>query len=245
MTQLAVGYRDGANGRQQRSDGLIKHLGTIDSGALRVTDNQLAAVKLGQGAELAFDRPSKTGYLVAYDRELPGYLDLAIQGKSIAIFPQGGSLQLPANAIDGSSLKAGTVTTTELAANAAQQLRGSYVTTPTWQTNTSGYQETPIAVTAVCGGGLIRLESTFCFYHSAVGAGMQFAYYLDGGMLSGTLAVLNQPVAGYVMCVTLIYYYVAAAGSHRFAIAINNLSAGMFTLYTGTAQTLYVTEQKR
>jgi len=138
------------------------------------------------------------------------------------------------------------ITTPMLAGNSVQQLIGQYANTPTWSSNTSGYQETAIQTpTVACSGAMVRVEATVSFFHTATGAGMQFAFFVDGTMWSNTLAVVNQPVGGQVMVVTLIFYATPGAGNHRFAVAVNNLNAGTFNLYTGTLQTMWVTEQKR
>jgi hypothetical protein len=123
MTSLAIGYKNAGGGKQSRTDGLMKHLGTIDAGSLRVADDQASALKLGAGMELTFNRGTRMGAIQAYDRETGTYLDLSIQAKSIAIFPQGGgTFQLPANAIDGSVLKDHSVANIKLMGSTADDL---------------------------------------------------------------------------------------------------------------------------
>jgi hypothetical protein len=139
----------------------------------------------------------------------------------------------------------GTLPNPGLAAGAAQAQIGSYSGSPTWSSNASGYQETAVQATVACTGVLVRLEATVSFYHSAAAAALQFAFMVDGTLWSGSLAVINQPVGGYVCTATIIFYAVPTAGTHRFAVAVNNLSVGTFNLYTGAVQTLWVTEQRR
>jgi hypothetical protein len=118
VSQLAVGYRAGSNGRQQRSDGYEKHLGLLDVGSVRAMANLTTTppLRVGLGLEMVFDPAGKTGYLFPFDREASQYLDLAITGKNVILGVSGGTLQLPA----------GSITTPMLAPNAASQLIGQY-----------------------------------------------------------------------------------------------------------------------
>ena len=152
---------------------------------------------------------------------------------------------LAGDCVDSSNIVNGSVATADLAAGAAQAQIGSYSGSPTWSSNASGYQETAVQATVACTGALVRLEATVNFYHTATAAALQFAFMVDGALASGTLAVVNQAVGGYVMTATIIFYLTPSAASHRFAVAVNNLSAGTFNLYTGSAQSLWVTEQRR
>lgn len=257
MTQLAVGYREAASGRQQRSDGLLKHLGVMEPGLLRVAGGPGSPLH-GKGLELTFDPPGNTGYLYTYDRDVPGFLDLSIQARNIAMYPQGGSFQLPANAIDGSVLKVGSVTSTEIkdgtiqtqdiAANAVQQLLGSYVAAPSWSTTANNWLITPITVSVNVSttGALLRVEWMVCMAQSLAQGQWLTGMGWDGSVQYG-VAYSVSPNAGNPVTVSGIWYLSnLGAGVHTISIFVYNVSGGStLSIYTGVYSTLYVTEQKR
>lgn len=235
MSQSAVAEKYLGSGREQRTDGLWKHLGTIDGGSLRAVDNMTPTIRTGAGLEVVYDRPSQTGYLVSFDRELSLYRDLNIAGKNINLQPlQGGTLGLPA----------GSVTTPAIAANAVQQLIGSFVGASGWAaTAPAAWNESAVQVTVTCSGAPCRIE--FCISISAntataysrVGIGM------DGGILAALLTN-HYPTANMIQALSCVYYVTPSAGPHRFAVFVLP-NTGIMTLDGGTTHTLFVTEQKR
>lgn len=234
MSQSAVSEKYLGSGREQRTDGLWKHLGTIDGGSLRAVDNQTTTVRTGAGLELLYDRPTLTSYVQSYDRDASAYRDLYIAGKSVIIGTSGGTLTLPA----------GSVTTAAIAPNAAQQLIGQYAAGTGWATSApAAWNESAVQATVTCSGALLRIE--FCISISAntatayarVGIGM------DGGILVALLTS-HFPTANLLQALSCVYYLTPSAGVHRFAVFVLP-NTGVMTLDGGTTQTLFVTEQKR
>lgn len=255
MTSLAIGYREARAGRQQSSDGLLKHLGLIDAGSLRIVDNQLAPVIAGKGVEVLFTKSNNTGTIQVIDRDAvpPVALDLSISARNIAIFPANVPIQMPAGAIDGANIKAGSVTTTEIkdgtiqtadiAANAVQQLIAQYVAPTAWSTTLGPWVETVVQATGTSQGGLLRIEYSFPFYCTVAGVGIYLGVGWDGTAGAG-IGYWNPPVASYAMTQGGVYYVTLAAGSHRFALFAGT-TGGTLTLQGASNATLFVTEQKR
>jgi hypothetical protein len=97
MTQSAVSTKHLGTGREQRTDGLWKHLGLIDGGTLRATNNLLGNLTTGAGLELLYDPPSLASYIQSYDRAANAYVDLVISAKTLNLNPNpqaGGSVKL-------------------------------------------------------------------------------------------------------------------------------------------------------
>jgi hypothetical protein len=237
VTQLAVGFKSGmSSGREQRTDGLWKHLGIGDFGTLRAVAN-LTGLNTGAGLELLFDRPSATSYIQSYDRELSVWRDLIINARSITLAPQApGTLVLPA----------GSVGTAAIAAGAAQQLIASYFVASTWSANApyNAWIETAIQTPVVtCSGALCRFEATINWTCSAVGA-VYFALYADHAAWQYSLALDAIPVAANPRTTSFVFYGTPPAGSHSFSVALY-FSAGTISLSGGAYSSLYVTEQKR
>lgn len=93
MTQSAVAVKHLGSGREQKTDGLWKHLGAIDGGALRI-GNQLL-VPTGAGTEIGYQISPPLGFIQAYDRDLNVYRDLTVQAKNLNLYAQaGGSVNL-------------------------------------------------------------------------------------------------------------------------------------------------------
>jgi hypothetical protein len=213
------------NGRERKSDGLFRHMGLVDAGSLRAQDNQ-TGVRSGAGLELLFDKPSLTSYIVSYDRDNPQYRDLNIDARNVNIrSQQGGKVTLPAGS--------------------AQALIAQYLSGAAWSTSATGWIETGIQCSGTSTGGVqTRFEATIVWLHSVAGAGVYFHFYLDGGPLISALATVNAPAVNYAVTTSMILYTAGIApGSHRFAVGINN-GVGTFSLFTGAATALYVTEQR-
>jgi hypothetical protein len=235
VTQSAVAFKESSNGREQKTDGLWTHLGQLDGGMLRARDN--VAPRVGAGLELVYDRPSQTSYVQSLDRDAGVYRDLFINAKNLTLGVNGGVLSLPA----------GSITTPMLAANAAQQLIGSYIGVPNWSsTTTSTWLLTPIATGPVaCGGGLLRCETSFIVQHSVASG-----YFVSGlgwdGAVQVVMSATHAPGVNYQVTISYVYYVSGLSGSHNFQIFIAHYTAGTLSLPNISAfSTLYVTEQKR
>src|SRR5215216_25364 len=121
MTQFAVAQKHLGSGREQKTDGLWKHVGTVDSGFIRVRNTIIPLAGSGSGLELQYDTVGRAGYVVTYDRDASTYLDLNIDGKNITLSPSaGGTLNLPV----------GSVTTAAIAVNNVQAQLGGYLGIP-------------------------------------------------------------------------------------------------------------------
>ena len=253
MSQLAVGYKSAVNGREQRSDGLRRHLGLTDTSSLRINGSGGYPPLTGAGIEQLYAAP--TGFIQSFDRDANQYRDLSIQARSIAIFPQGGSLQLPANAIDGAALKTGSVTTTEIkdgtiqtadiAANAVQQLLGQHFATPTFSTSAGGYVETPVQVTVTptAAGSTLRIEGQVTLLAATAGTYCLLGLGVDG-VANNTPAALYFPASNQPTQAHFVWYTPNPGGTHRYAVFVAS-GGGAISMHTSVQQALYVTEQKR
>lgn len=235
MSHLAVGLKTIVDsGRERRSDGLLKHLGTIDGGSLRATDNLTPAMRTGAGLELLHDRPTLTSYVQSYDRETSAYRDLCISGKSVIIATTGGTLSLPA----------GSITTAAIQGNAASQLIGSFAGASGWSTSApAAWNESAVQVTVTCSGVPCRIEFCISMFANTATAYSRVGIGMDGGILAA-LATDHFPTANLLRSITCTYYVTPSAGPHRFAVFVLP-NTGIMTLDGGTTHTLFVTEQKR
>jgi len=144
------------------------------------------------------------------------------------------------------SVPAGSITTPMLAANAAQQLLGTWDGAATFSTTTTGtWQATPVSVSVTTGGGVIRIECAFSIYHSAANAGVYAGIYVDGVQLASNM-VVNMPGNNSLLPISFVYYDTGrAAGAHTYALWLQNGNAGTLTLCNFNNSTLFITEQKR
>jgi hypothetical protein len=241
MTQSAVATKHLGSGREQRTDGLWKHLGLIDGGTLRGV-NYLPP-RSGQGVEIG-NIPGAgptQGVLMSYDRDLDTFRDLTIQARNL-LLSASGTLNLAASSL---VLPPGSITTSMLAAGAAQQQLGSYYATPSFSTTvTSGWVATPVSFQATTAGGLLRLEASAALYHSVGGAGFYVGWMQDG-VINPALAYYNAPGSNWTVNFGMTWYAQPAAGLHTFTLAVYNAAAGTLALQSAAVATLYVTEQKR
>jgi hypothetical protein len=143
---------------------------------------------------------------------------------------------------NGLTVSAGPV---KLPAGSAQAPLASYLSGAAWSTSATGWIESGIQASGTSTGGVLtRLEATVVWLQSVASAGVYFAFYLDGGLLVSALATVNAPAVNYAVTTSMILYTAGIApGSHRFAVGINN-GVGTFSLFTGAASALYVTEQR-
>lgn len=138
----------------------------------------------------------------------------------------------------------GSIRTTDIAANAVQQLIGSYSAIPTWSTTAvSAWTATVVSTGSIaCSGAPCRAECTATLLHSAVST-WYTGLMIDGVLqysltVSNTAANINTPVHWSV-------YHTPPAGNHTFALAVYNATAGTLNISTAVLSNLYVTEQKR
>jgi hypothetical protein len=237
VSQLAVGFKNGmSSGREQRTDGLWKHLGIVDGGSLRATNNLTPNAPTGAGLELLYDRPSLTSYVLSFDRDVNAYRDLNIVGHNINLQPAGGGVL---------TMPAGSINTATIAANAVQQQLGSYLSAVSWSTSVlNAWVATAVSLQATTAGGLLRLEASMPLFHSLGGAGFYVGWMLDGS-IQNAMAYYISPGINYTVNFGMTWYATPAAGLHTFALAVYSTNAGALSINAAAVATLYVTEQKR
>lgn len=227
-------FTDITNGYEKTTSGLWTHKGKLDAASLRATQNVWP--NAGAGVETLYDRPSGTGWIQSYDRDASQYRDLRIDAHNITLVPQsGGTLEVP----DGS------IKTADLANNAANGPLTYYTAVPTWSTPGPGWVQTPITVSFQTTGGQLRIEYSLTAMHTVANAQWQVAIGWDGTMQMGVQYVPGTPLANVPMTVNGSYYVVLSAGGHSVQLFVYLVNAGTLSLYAGTYQLLYVTEQKR
>ncbi len=237
MSHQASGYKTLVdNGKEHRSDGLLKHLGQIDTSSLRVGGLGGHPALTGAGVETIYFNAvpaNASGTIQSYDRDAQVYRDLNIAARNISLSPQsGGTLVLPPNSVGSAQLQA----------NAAQQLRASYLAAPGNVYTLGPWVESVIQATGTFTGGMCRIEYTVNFAHSATGGGSYIGIGYDGTALYG-LAITNAPLGGYQQFVGGTVYYPIPAGTHRVAVFVG-ANPPQLTLYTAAYSSLYVTEQR-
>ena len=236
MTIGAVATKDLVVGGERKTDGLWKHGGILDSGSLRAVDNMTTSMKTGQGTEILFDRGGQQGYIMVVDRATAGYLPLNIYATNIVLSPQsGGQLFLPPNCVD----------TSQIRANAVQQLIGSYVQAISWTIPAGGaWYETPMQINATLSGAIVRVEFNFLVACPTKGGRTYWTFMQDGTPVVGSLGGVDAPEANYgCMAIGQYYWTSPPTGAHRISMALN-APAGT-QLISAIYSTLYLTEQKR
>lgn len=237
MSHLAVGLKTIVeSGRERRSDGLMKHLGLIDTGSFRVTDNLVATSTPGAGMELLYNKATQISYIQSIDRDAGVLRDLTISARNITLAPTApGTLVLPA----------GSITTAAIATGAVNQPLGSYFATPGFSsTVTNAWIATAISVQVTTAGGLLRIEASTPIYHSVAGAGFYVGWMMDGAV-QNSLAYYNAPGANWSVNFGMTWYSQPAAGIHTIALGVFNATAGTLATNSAAYSTIYVTEQKR
>jgi hypothetical protein len=237
MTQLAVGYKTlSGGGREHKSDGLITHLG-----------DQRNVGTLYLGAPVT-SNARLLGYNID-DPYTPG--ERLVQINALTVTP--GSLHTARLTVNGPTslngtltMPAGTITTTMLAAGAAQQQLGSYFNAVSgWSTTVlNAWVATAVSLQATTAGGLLRLEASLPLYHSVGGAGFYVGWMLDGN-IQNAMAYYISPGINYTVNFGMTWYATPAAGLHTFALAVYSTNAGALSINAAAVATLYVTEQKR
>jgi hypothetical protein len=224
------------SGRERRSDGLLKHLGLLDTASFRVTDNLVAASLPGAGMELLYSKSLQTSYIQSIDRDAGVVRDLTISARNITLIPAApGTLVLPA----------GSITTAAIAPGAVNQSLGSYFSTPGFSTTViNTWLATPISVQFTTAGGLLRIEASTPIYHNVSGAGFYVGFMLDG-VIQNSLAYYNAPGPNWTVNFGMTWYIQPAAGIHTIALGVFNAAAGTLATNSAAYSSIYVTEQKR
>jgi hypothetical protein len=237
LSHLAVGLKTIVeSGRERRSDGLMKHLGLIDTGSFRVTDNLVATSTPGAGLELLYNKPTQISYIQSIDRDAGVLRDLTISARNITLVPSApGTLVLPA----------GSITTAAIASGAVSQPLGSYFATPGFSTTViNTWLATPISVQFTTAGGLLRIEASTPIYHNVSGAGFYVGFMLEGA-IQNSLAYYNAPGPNWTVNFGMTWYIQPSAGIHTIALGVFNAAAGTLSTNSAAYSSLYVTEQKR
>lgn len=213
---------DLTNGYERRTDGLWLHHGKFSVGPIGdapVLAGDINANR-GNGTGVYYFGGNSTKYLY-YDGT-----NFSLIGGALAFTPAANSIP-----------------TSAIAANAVQQLIGSYQGAPAF-TATTAWGETPIQTTATTGGGLLRIECQTSWFSNTVGSYVWLGLGIDGTLTGGNGCQISFPSAlgnsGF-----LIFYATPAAGSHRFALFAAASGASQSQISTGIYSYLYVTEQKR
>jgi hypothetical protein len=221
------------NGRERRTDGLLKHLGQIDTSSLRVCGMGGHPALTGAGVETYYNVAALAGVIQCYDRDAQAYRDLTINTHNLTLAPQsGGTLTLPANSVG----------TAQIQANAVQQPIGSWVGSPSYSNAVAPWVETPLSVTVTSSGGLLRVEWSVTFFTNAAGT-VWWGVGWNGAAQAGT-SIHNPTAANQSMLASGTFYWTLAAGTYRFAL-FTGASGATMTVNTGITSSLWVTEQKR
>jgi len=235
MSQLAAGLKlITDNGRERRTDGLMKHLGVAEVDSLRAVGNQAGYLQHGAGLELRFDPTAPTGAILPYDRDKSQYLDLHIQGKNIYLEPVGGTLSLPTNIIG----------TSHIQANAVNQVVGQFGPGGSgFVCTTAPWVETDIRVTATFTGAPVRVDYNIAFVNSTLGALNYIGIGFDGAA-GYNLAQISTTGVNYGLAFSGSMYYTVTPGVHRISLFVG-VSGGQMTLQSAVNQYLFLTEMKR
>lgn len=225
MSQLAVGYRTIVqSGREQRTDGLHKHLGLIDADNLRATGQQVA--RGGRGLELLVSlSPAPVCYVQGYDRDLSQYMDVVVVGRNLTLSTNaGGRVFLPAG------------TAQSRPASFAQSVAA-------WSTPAQGnWYETPIQASGTFTGVECRIEWVVTLFMPTAGAYVYVGLGRDGSPM-WNVALWNCPAANYNTTLSGVLYDTPVAGVRRYAVFLN-ANGAVATLHNNPVQVLYATEQR-
>lgn len=256
MTQQAVAFNDTGTGREQITDGLMRHRGTLWVGPGTPTEGlwrtqsppPIPLVVYGQQVEYAQPGPLDDGAWSKANLELisntPSWVGIAFAEQGLAALclyrPQGAATQLRLRGNDGTdyALAGGP--------GSAQALVGSYVQLVSWTIpNASGWYETPIQVIATFTGVRVRLEYSLSFSAPTLGQRHYWSLMLDGGLINANYAMglLDQPAANGMLSASGIYYHTPSPGSHRYGVALYSSGINLQISNQGLS-CLFATEQR-
>ena len=223
MVVSAAHFKEVTNGYEQRSDGLYVHLGKMDVGSLRVTNN--LPPRSGVGVETLYDAPGQIGYILAYDRDAAAYRDLNINARNITL---------------------NTIGKVNLPASTAQQNLGSYRQIVGWTiTATGAWYESPLQVAATPAGGRVRVEA--CGSLQSGSSANQIIYMgvgIDGAISLDSLGATQFPVANSLQGFCVVGYITPSAAPHRIALFLYTDKTGGGGLWSGCYQQMWLHEQK-
>lgn len=224
MSQLAIGYKTLVDsGKERRSDGLLKHLGQLDTSSLRVCGVGGHPSLTGAGVETIYQAQVQTGTIQCFDRDAQVYRDLNIAARNITLQPQsGGKVTLPAGT--------------------AQSLVASYVAPTGASYATAPWAETVIQCSGTFTGVPVRVELVCTWANVTAGQTNYFALGVDGSAMLG-LATIQNTSANFLTTTSLVWYQTPAAGVHRYALFVG-VGGGQLNFHNGTYAVLYCTEQR-
>jgi hypothetical protein len=172
-------------------------------------------------------------------------------GSASLVLPNGSvsSAMLADGAVTSAKIADGQVATVDLAANAAQQLVGSWMQgVSSWSTTViNTWLNTAVYANVGSTGGTLRVEFDSTFQHTA--AGGQFMVGLSIDTVASPFVYWytqsNFGTPSFVTAHGTAYSTGIVAGAHTVYLVIFNYSAGTLSQYGSGYHTLFVTEQKR
>jgi hypothetical protein len=154
---------------------------------------------------------------------------------------------IPNGTITSAMIADGTIVTADLAIGAAQSTLGQYLAAPSFSSTATGtWLATGVALTLTTTGVGLRIDLLTSMSHSLVG-GMWFTTIaVDGNpLILGSLTQSYAPGANYMVSISYTVYQTPSAGSHTFALYVNNANGGTLACSTIVPSILAVTEQRR
>jgi hypothetical protein len=141
-----------------------------------------------------------------------------------------------------------TIPTSGLAAGAAQAMIGSFSSSPSFSSATTGtWLATAITTGSVaCSGALCRFELSTSVAHTVAGSAVSLGLFMDGVIWQTFQTYTNVPIANQFTPVCNVLYATPAAGNHTFTLGAYNWTAG--TVFVGSNNlnsSLWVNEQRR
>lgn len=230
MTQPAVASRDlftNGQGRERKTDGYLNHLGLMDVGSLRATNNlTYPGLSQGAGLELIYDRPSLSSYVISYDRGANLYRDLVLSARNITLQPlAGGTVRLPAG-------------------SAQSFISNSYFNDVLWSVPAvTSWQETPVQVTYTSTGVLTRFEWQALIFCPTAGMDVVISFGFDGAITSFHVGRMSCPMSASNAFMSGVVYATPSAGVHRAALFMYCSLAGGGLTNAGKSG-LWITEQR-
>ncbi len=249
MTQSAVALKTITdNGHERRTDGVLRHLGSIVVGpSITVTPPPASLDVLGQGRITGIELPISNG--TYYQGHLQLYNDAGTSPNSpisigfhnagrygLALYSPANSAELRIRYSDGRDYPvAGAPSSVNQPICQYTSGNGSTYSTGVWT-------ETSIQATGTTSGGLCRIDISVCFWNNTVGRASYIGFGVDGTTYLG-LCQQTCPGVNYIQSYGGTVYHTPAAGVHRFAVMCG-VDGGTMSFHGGMNQCLYVTEQR-
>ena len=257
MTQSAVTYKQGDVGREQITDGLQRHRGTLWLGPGTPTEGLWRTTTpppqplLVYGQAQCFGNPGAIAagaYASAQLQlltETPRWVGIGFNEQGIA----GATLYKPAgqtrlhirDTADVDYEVAG-------APGSAQALIGQVVTNGSWTLPaTSVWTETPLQVNVTATGAMVRVEFNVAVQCPTKGQRVYVGIMIDGAIPSPGWAhsAVDAPEANYTAALSGTWYGVpAATGVRRVAVGLFGPSGSQLAGAGNIGHSLYITEQR-